>query len=243
MGDQRTRDGNGPMGPRPQDVLDRWTGQRQELHAACEEMYRRGLVGAYSGNASIRLEGDLEEGLLLVTPTQRPYYRLRPEELVVVDLSGKPVSEGLVPSSETPLHLEIYRTRKDVDAVVHTHSLCASAAAVAGREIPPIVDEMVFHIGGGVPIGDYAFPGSGELALIAARTMGEKNAVLLRNHGVVGVGNDIWDALEVCDLVERVAHIFVLAQAFGPGGANPLPPDIIAVEQRLFRDRRQALRG
>ena len=227
------------LAPMDGERLDRWTEQRQELHAACEEMYRRGLVGAYSGNASIRLEGDLEEGLLLVTPTQRPYYRLRPEELVVVDLAGKPVSDGLLPSSETPLHLEIYRTREDVDAVVHTHSLCASAAAVAGREIPPIVDEMVFHIGGGVPIGDYAFPGSEELGLIAARTMGERDAVLLRNHGVVGVGNEIWDALEVCDLVERVAHIFVLAQAFGPGGANPLPPDIIAVEQRLFRNSRR----
>ena len=223
--------------------MDGWEDQRLELHAACEEMYRRGLVGAYSGNASLRLEGDLEEGLLLVTPTQRPYYRLRPEDLVVVDFSGDPVSDGLAPSSETALHLEIYRTREDVDAVVHTHSLCASAAAVAGREIPPIVDEMVFHIGGGVPIGDYAFPGSPELALIAARTMGERNAVLLRNHGVVGVGGDVWDALEICDLVERVAHIFVLAQAFGPGGANPLPPDIIAVEQELFRMRRRASGG
>ena len=223
--------------------MDGWEDQRLELHAACEEMYRRGLVGAYSGNASLRLEGDLEEGLLLVTPTQRPYYRLRPEDLVVVDLSGEPVSDGLAPSSETALHLEIYRTRNDVDAVVHTHSLCASAAAVAGREIPPIVDEMVFHIGGGIPIGDYAFPGSPELALIAARTMGERNAVLLRNHGVVGVGGDVWDALEICDLVERVAHIFVLAQAFGPGGANPLPPDIIAVEQELFRMRRRASGG
>ncbi len=223
--------------------MDGWEDQRLELHAACEEMYRRGLVGAYSGNASLRLEGDLEEGLLLVTPTQRPYYRLRPEDLVVVDLSGEPVSDGLAPSSETALHLEIYRTREDVDAVVHTHSLCASAAAVAGREIPPIVDEMVFHIGGGIPIGDYAFPGSPELALIAARTMGERNAVLLRNHGVVGVGGGIWDALEICDLVERVAQIFVLAQAFGPGGANPLPPDIIAVEQELFRMRRRASGG
>ena len=223
--------------------MDTWERQRLELHAACGEMYRRGLVGAYSGNASLRLEGDLEEGLLLVTPTQRPYYRLHPEELVVVDLSGEPVSDGLAASSETALHLEIYRTREDVDAVVHTHSLCASAAAVAGREIPPIVDEMVFHIGGGIPIGDYAFPGSEELALIATRTMGERNAVLLRNHGVVGVGGEIWDALEVCDLVERVARIFVLAQAFGPGGANPLPPDIIAVEQQLFRMRRRASRG
>ena len=135
--------------------MNSWQSQREELHAATSEMYRRGLVGALSGNASLRLEGRLGEGLLLVTPTQLPYYRLKPEDLVVVDMDGELVGEGLAPSSETVMHLQIYREREDVAAVIHTHSISASAAAVAGREIPPILDEMVFHIGGGVPIGAF----------------------------------------------------------------------------------------
>ena len=217
------------------------------LHAVCLEMYQRGLVGAYNGNASLRLQGSGGEGLLLVTPTQLPYYRLGPEHMVVIDLAGNAVGDvagdaagdGLSASSETALHLEIYREREDVAAVVHTHSVYASAAAVAGREIPPIVDEMILTIGGGVPIGDYAFPGTEELARIACRLLGDRNAVLLRNHGVVGVSTGIWEALEVCDLVERTARIFALAQTLGPGGATTLPPDIIEIEQQLYRMRRR----
>jgi ribulose-5-phosphate 4-epimerase/fuculose-1-phosphate aldolase len=210
--------------------LGNWEQQRRELCEVCIEMYQRGLVSAYSGNASLRLEGTGREGLLLVTPTHHPYYRFKPEEL------GE---NSLKPSSETRLHLEIYKQRDDVAAVAHTHSIYASVAAVAGREIPPIIDEMIFTLGGSIRIGDYAFPGTQELALVAARALGDRNAALLRNHGAVGVGPNIWEALEVCDLVERLAQIFVLSQAFGPGGGNSLPPDIIELEQQLFQKNRQ----
>jgi ribulose-5-phosphate 4-epimerase/fuculose-1-phosphate aldolase len=220
--------------------LAQWEQQRRELCEVCIEMYRRGLVSAYSGNASLRLEETGREGLLLVTPTHHPYYRLQPEELVVVNLDGEPVGENrLKPSSETRLHLEIYQQRDDVAAVVHTHSIYASVAAVAGREIPPIIDEMIFTLGGSIRIGDYAFPGTQELALVAARALGDRNAALLRNHGVVGVGPNVWETLEVCDLVERLAQIFVLSQVLGPGGGNTLPPDIIELEQQLFQQNRR----
>ena len=220
-------------------MVDQWATQRQELTEATREMYRRGLVGAYSGNTSLRLTGAGDDGLLLVTPTHHPYYRLQPEELVVVDLAGKPVSPGgMNPSSETQLHLEIYRRRDDVQAVVHTHSIYASVAAVVGRDIPPLIDEMLLTIGGPVKVSDYAFPGTQRLADAAYAALGDRNAALLRNHGVVGVGPDIWEALEVCDLVERLAHIFVLARNFGPRAAAALPDDAIATELQMYRDRR-----
>lgn len=218
---------------------DQWAEQRQELTEATREMYRRGLVGAYSGNTSVRLSGTGEDGLLLVTPTHHPYYRLRPEELVVVDLDGEPVAEGgLHPSSETRLHLEIYRRRDDVQAVVHTHSIHASAASVVGRDIPALIDEMLLTIGGPVKVGKYAFPGTQQLAEAAYAALGERNAALLRNHGVVSVGPDIWEALEVADLVERLAQIFVLARNFGPRAATTLPDDAIAEELEMFRNSR-----
>ena len=78
---------------------------------------------------------------------------------------------------------------------------------------------------------------------MACETMGDRNAVLLRNHGVLGVGPGVWEALEACDLVERAAQIFVLAQSFGTGGANPLPPDIITAEQELFQMKRRISLG
>lgn len=210
-----------------------------ELTEATREMYRRGLVGAYSGNTSLRLQGSGDDSLLLVTPTHHPYYRLQPDELVVVNLDGEPVSPApMPPSSETRLHLEIYRQRPDVQAVAHTHSIYASVAAVIGRDIPPLIDEMLMTIGGPIKVSKYAFPGTQELAEQAHAALGDRNAALLRNHGAVGVGPDIWEALEVCDLVERLAQIFVLARNFGPRAASPLPEDAIATEIQMFQDRR-----
>ena len=104
-------------------------------------------------------------------------------------LNGKPASSGgMRPSSETRLHLEIYRRRADVRAVAHTHSIYASAAAVVGRDIPPLIDEMLLTIGGPVKVSSYAFPGTQELAEAAYTALGDRNAALLRNHGVVGRG-------------------------------------------------------
>ena len=219
-------------------MSDHWTEQRTELVGATREMYRRGLVGAYSGNTSLRLEGSGDDSLLLVTPTHHPYYRLEPDELVVVNLDGEPVLPApMPPSSETRLHLEIYRQRPDVQAVAHTHSIYASVAAVIGRDIPPLIDEMLMTIGGPIKVSKYAFPGTQELAEQAYEALGNRNAALLRNHGAVGVGPDIWEALEVCDLVERLAQIFVLARNFGPRAAATLPEDAIATEMRMFQER------
>ncbi len=220
-------------------MSDQWSEQRANLTEATREMYRRGLVGAYSGNTSLRLTGSGNDGLLLVTPTHHPYYRLQPDELVVVNLEGEPVSPApMPPSSETRLHLEIYRQRADVQAVAHTHSIYASVAAVIGRDIPPLIDEMLMTIGGPIKVSKYAFPGTQELAEQAYAALGDRNAALLRNHGTVGVGPDIWEALEVCDLVERLAQIFVLARNFGPRAASPLPEDAIATEIQMFREGR-----
>ena len=220
-------------------MAEQWPEQRRDLTEATREMYRRGLVGAYSGNTSLRLTDAGDDSLLLVTPTHHPYYKLQPGELVVVDLDGEPVAPApMRPSSETRLHLEIYRRRPDVQAVAHTHSIYASAAAVVGRDIPPLIDEMLMTIGGPIKVSKYAFPGTQELAEQAYAALGDRNAALLRNHGAVGVGPDIWEALEVCDLVERLAKIFVLARNFGPRAASSLPDDAIATELQMFRDSR-----
>ena len=196
------------------------------------------LVAGSNGNASLRLSGSLEVGLILITPARRPYRQLAPEDLVVIDLEGEPVEGDMLPSSETALHLKLYKTRMDIGAVIHTHSLFASVAAVAGLGIPPIVDEMVIRVGGGVDVAEYAFPSSEELAQRACRALGDRNAVLLRNHGLVGVGRTSWDALEVCRLVERVAQIFVYASLLGK--AISLPAEIIEMERELFLMSRAA---
>ena len=197
-----------------------------------------GLVSGTSGNASIRLKGRPVGDLVLITPTQRPYSQLAAGDMVAVDLEGQPVEGELAPSSELALHLTLYDARSDVGAVIHTHSPYASVLAVAGLEIPPLIDEMVVKIGGAVPVADYGFPSSVELGQRACRALGEGNAALLRNHGAVGVGRSLQEALDVCELVERVAHTFVYASLLGK--ATPLPPDIVEAEQQIFRMQRKA---
>jgi L-fuculose-phosphate aldolase len=216
--------------------LGNWDTERHDLWETVQEMVRMGLVAGSSGNASIRLSGDRYAGTVLITPTRRPYRELGPEDMVVIDLEGETVAGEHAPSSETATHLGIYSARGDVGAILHTHSIYASVAAVAGMEIPPILDEMVVKLGGPVSVAEYAFPSTEELAQRACHALDDRNAVLLRNHGVVGVGWTRWEALEVCQLVERAAQIFVYSSMLGR--ANPLPPDIVRIEQELFRMQR-----
>ena len=176
--------------------------------------------------------------LLAITPSQRPYSSLSPEDILVVDFDGEPVEGDLVPSSETMIHVHVYQARPDVHAVVHAHPVFCSVAAVADLEIPPIIDELVILVGGVVKVADYAFPGTRELAASACRALGQRNAVLLRNHGMVAVGRDLAAALETCQLVERAAQVYVMARILGQ--AHPLPPEAVAAEEELFRARRRA---
>lgn len=223
--------------------MDRWRSEREVLWEVTREMVHCGLVAGSSGNASMRLEGGPEAGTILITPFRSSYRHLGPEHLAVIDLDGQPGEEEHLPSSEAALHLALYKSREDIGAVLHTHSVFASVAAVGGVEIPPLIDEMVLAVGGSVPVAEYGFPSTEELADGARQAIRDRNAVLLRNHGLVGVGRDPWDALEVCQLVERAAQIFVYASLWGK--VVPLPAEAVNMGRELFRMQRtaQALRG
>ena len=211
--------------------------------STAREMAAGGLVTGSSGNVSLRLAG----GLFAVTPSGVPYTRLRDEDIIIIDGEAEPVepedgawsqTDLLAPSSETLLHLAIYAARPDVGAVVHTHAVYSSVAAVAGLDVPPIIDEMMLSVGGAVKVSEYRFPGTQDLADSVVAALGERNAALIRNHGAVGVGRDLASALNVCFLVERMAHIFVFASLLG--GANPLPAEAVETELALYRMRRVA---
>ena len=198
------------------------------------EMTREGLVAGSNGNASMRLDGET----LLITPTGRSYRTMTPEDLLIIDTDGGPVEGDSIPSSETALHLAIYQARPDAGAVIHTHSPYATIAAVAGLEIPPLVDEVVYKVGGSIPVADYAFPSTEDLASNAVACLDEGNAVLLRNHGLVGLGRNPWEAFDLCQLVERLAHTFIYATLLGK--PNPIPTEYVELERELFLMKRRA---
>jgi L-fuculose-phosphate aldolase len=118
----------------------------------------------------------------------RPCSQVTEDDIPVVGFDLEPVEGELAPSSEALLHVGVYIARPDVRAVIHTHPIYAGAAAVAGLRIPPIIDEMVVAIGGGIEVSEYAFPGTQQLADNVLAALGERNAALLRNHGAVESG-------------------------------------------------------
>ena len=212
--------------------MGRWDQARAEVFEACRRILAAGLVSGASGNVSRRLrEPDGE--LVAITPTRVPYSRLRADDVLIIDFEAEPVEGEGVPSSETLTHLAVYRARPDVGAVIHTHSVYASVLAVAGLEIPPLLDEQVVALGGAVAVAEYGMSASEDLAQKAVAALGERNAVLLRNHGALGVGTDLEDAVTVCELVERLAKIYVHALALGQ--ANALPEDVVATETKMYR--------
>jgi L-ribulose-5-phosphate 4-epimerase len=210
-----------------------WGGERREVLDTCRRIVAAGLVAGSSGNVSRRVEGPDGAPLAAITPSRIPYHRLTVEDILVIDFEGDPVEGEGVPSSETLVHLAAYSARPDVGAVIHTHSIHASALAVAGLEIPPLLDEQVVALGGAVPVAEYAIAGSQELADKACAALGEGNAVLLRNHGALGVGTDLEEAATVCELVERLAQVYILA--LGLGKVTSLPEQVVEVEKRIFR--------
>ena len=199
-------------------------------------MAELGLLPGASGNVSVRLGPHAAPDILAITPSGRRNADLKLEDIVVVDFDAEPVEGSLTPSSETLLHVAIYRARPDVGAVIHTHSVFASVASVAGLQIPPIIDEMVVAIGGTVQVSEYAFPSTEELADNVCAALGERNAALIRNHGAVGVGRDLVEALDVCALTERVAQVFVQASLLGK--VSELPEDVVQAETAIYNMRR-----
>ena len=218
----------------------RWHQERIAVLEAAQRMAARGLTVGTSGNVSMRIRAsEYGSELMAITPSGLEYGSLEGEDILVTDLEVEPVDGEGIPSSESLLHAEIYRRRRDVGAVMHTHSAYATAAAVAGVEIPIIIDEMALVVGGAVRVSEYAFPSSEALAGNVCDALGGRNAALIRNHGVVGVGADLNEALRVCELVEHAARVLVNASALGE--VKSLPEEVIKAETALFMMRRKSL--
>jgi len=212
---------------------DNWSDVRSGIVDACKRLEAAGILPMAAGNVSVRLPPVDGRELIAITPSQVPYRLLRPEQIVAIDLDGNLVLGEGHASSERKVHLAAYRARADVGAAIHSHSAYASALAVAGTEIPALIDEQVVGLGRCVRICEYAMSATDDLARNAIEALGSNQAVLLRNHGAFGVGRDLDEACNVVELLERVAQIYVLARQ--AGDLHPLPDHVVAIEEKFFR--------
>ncbi len=170
------------------------------------------LMPLTMGNFSIR---DQETGYVCITPSGMEYSLLKPEDIVVVDISGDIVEGSRKPSIETQLHCRTYIKRPDIHGICHTHSTYATAWACCGKEIPVIVAELAGMIGGPVGCAPYAPMGTTQLAEVVAEHIGCQNAVLMENHGLLAVGETIEKAYANAVIVEESAKITLFALQIG----------------------------
>ncbi len=202
------------------------------------QLSEKGLVTGTWGNLSARIP---ETSFAAVTPSGSNYSKLRPQDIIIVNMEGN-IEEGkLKPSSELPMHLAIYRAREDIHAIIHTHSVFASSCAVAHKPIPCLIEDMVQVIGGSVEVARYALPGTAELAENAVFALGNKKAVLMANHGVIGCGISLAEAMLACELTEKAAQIFIYATQLG--GANILSNEDVSIMHKFYAEHYRNLQG
>jgi L-ribulose-5-phosphate 4-epimerase len=174
---------------------------RELVVLAGKKLLQSGLIARTWGNVSCRIS----DHQFVITPSGRAYENLRAEEIVIVYIDDGSYSGDIKPSSEKDLHAEIYRHRKDVNFIIHTHQACASALSPLGVDIPVGNPESAEAIGEKVACAAYGLPGSQKLkkeALTAlARTTGK--AILLANHGAVCFGRDMEEAFQVASDLEQ----------------------------------------
>ncbi|MGA2528413.1 MAG: class II aldolase/adducin family protein [Acidimicrobiales bacterium] len=176
-----------------------------------QEMEFSGLVEDTAGNVSCI---DESRQYALVTPTGVPYSELDASHLPIVDLDGNLIAGDYLPTSELQMHLQVYRSRRDVRSVVHTHSRFATTFAVLNRPISAVHYVLAFA-GPRIEVAPYRTYGTKELGECCIDALGSRNAVLLQNHGVIAVGTTAAKALNVAHSVEYTAELLWRAECIG----------------------------
>jgi len=191
-----------------------------------KRLLQQGLVSGTWGNVSCRINEDY----MAITPSGREYEQMTPDDIVVVNLHDKSYEGDIKPSSEKSLHVEIYNTRKNICAVIHTHSPSASTVAAARREVPPILDDMAQIIGPSIRVADYALPSTKKIVKCTIRALAGRNAALLANHGAVCIGRDMAEAFVACEILEKSCRAFIESEFLG----GPVP--INGIEARIMHE-------
>lgn len=181
-----------------------------------------GLCQHKSGNFSAR---DETTGLIVMTPTGVDRMVLTPRDMIVMDMDALVVENlsGLMPSSESLVHIKIYETRPETKAIAHTHSMYATTFAVLAKEIPAIVYEVaVMGLSKAkVPVAPYGRPGTTQLANSVVEACKEAQCFLLERHGAMTFDErNIAEAYLKAAYLEELSHLYYNALTI-TGGKDP----------------------
>ena len=185
--------------------------EKEQVVRYGKKLIDRRLTTGSGGNISVY---NREKKLVAISPSGLDYYETTPEDIVILDMDGNLVEGKHRPSSESGMHLAFYKNRADVSGIVHTHSKFATAIACMGWELPA-VHYLIGMAGHRVKCTGYATYGSDELAKKALETIGDSNAVLLANHGLIALGEDVDRAFSTAEHLEFVSEVYYLTKTLG----------------------------
>lgn len=185
---------------------------RKEIIDAGQQIVKSALVIGTWGNISVRVADD---ELIAITPSGVDYDKLIPENIPILDFEGNLIDGNMKPSIELAMHLEIYKNRPDINAIVHTHSTYCTAMAIARKPIPASCEDLIQIVGGNVRVSEYKLPGTLELGEAAVEALVDRNAVLLANHGLLAAGKDLKETMKIAYICEKSAHATLLAANIG----------------------------
>src|ERR1700730_8250736 len=184
---------------------------RADIVEVGRRMYAREYTDANAGNISVRLGADR----LLMTPQNVCKGFMTPDMMCITDLDGRKLQGDRDPSTEMLMHLEVYRHRPDVQAVVHAHPPIATGFAVAGIPLDrPVLAEVLTTLGS-IPIAEYATPSTRALPEAVRKYIKAHDAMLQANHGALTVGGDLFGAYYKMETIEHFAHISLVARMLG----------------------------
>jgi L-fuculose-phosphate aldolase len=214
---------------------------RLDIVEVCHRVYARGYAAASDGNVSVRTGPDR----ILTTPSGISKGYLTPDQIIVTDLEGRRLplftasNRDLKPSSEIKMHLEAYRQRPDIGAVVHAHPPVATACTLAGVSLARCVLPEVVLTLVAIPTADYATPSTNEAAETIRELIRDYDALLLERHGALTVGRDVYDAYFKLEKVEHTAEITLAARQLGRvrGMASDEVRKIQALRQQMGLSR------
>lgn len=216
------------------------TAQQQVIQSA-QDLARKGYLMATGGNLSLRVPG---QAVFAVTPSNYDYMKMTPDDVCILSPDGSMIRGHLPPSVESAMHLAIYHARPDVNAVVHTHQVYASALTLMRAPIPALFDEQVRFLGRSVEIIPYARSGTGALRDVVARYVrNHNNAFLMQNHGALLLGHDMERARHNVEILEKcsLAWLLVLCSGKNPSRLPPAARELAFA--RLRKDQKRLEQG
>ncbi|MHA1762733.1 MAG: class II aldolase/adducin family protein [Promethearchaeota archaeon] len=206
---------------------------KKEIVKICVKLIEKDHVLGSAGNVSVRVPSSEEdEEFVLITPSGVNYMKMEPKDILTLNMEGKVIEGDRNPSVEKDLHLGIYKVRDDVNAIIHAHSIYSTVLSTLKLSIPPIIEELIPYVGGEITCAEYGEAGSEELAHNVVESLGEKNAILLPNHGNLCCGSSLEGAFTVLEYLERGAKIYYMARIIKE--PNVLPEDTVEFEKEVF---------